>query len=146
MVEPCTLKSTAGRVSVAPRSEYTTAMRGLGLRRPCEPRWGQEIFPSINPSILTLGSSQFPVFPRAKRLGVPLPYIQIHGNFPLLTASTFLSIVGIATRYELDRLGIEFGRGRDFPHLSRTALGPTQLFVEWESGPFPGDKADGAWH
>ena len=36
------------------------------------------------------------------------------------------SSVGIATRYGLDGPGIESLRGRDFPHLSRPALGPTQ--------------------
>ena len=33
---------------------------------------------------------------------------------------------GIATRYGLDGPGIESRWGRDFPHLSRPALGPTQ--------------------
>ena len=36
------------------------------------------------------------------------------------------SSVGIATRYELDGPGIGTGWGRDFPHPSRPALGPTQ--------------------
>ena len=35
------------------------------------------------------------------------------------------SVVGIATRYGLYGPGIE---SRDFPHLSRPALGPTQSF------------------
>ena len=33
--------------------------------------------------------------------------------------------VGIATRYGLDGLGIEYGEG-DFPHRARPALGRTQ--------------------
>jgi len=33
--------------------------------------------------------------------------------------------VSIATDYELDGPGIEFRWKRDFPHLSRPALGPT---------------------
>ena len=37
------------------------------------------------------------------------------------------SSVGIATRYGLDSPGIEFRWGRDFPHQSRPALGPTHL-------------------
>jgi hypothetical protein len=36
------------------------------------------------------------------------------------------SVVGIATRYGLEGPGIESRWGRDFPHLSRPALGPTQ--------------------
>ena len=35
------------------------------------------------------------------------------------------SSVGIATRYGLDGPGIESRWGRDFPHPSRPALGPT---------------------
>jgi hypothetical protein len=35
------------------------------------------------------------------------------------------SVVGIATGYGLDGPGIESRWGRDFPHLSRPALGPT---------------------
>ena len=37
------------------------------------------------------------------------------------------SSVGIVTGYGLDGPGIESRWGRDFPHLSRPALGPTQL-------------------
>ena len=36
------------------------------------------------------------------------------------------SSVGIATGYGLNGPGIESRWGRDFPHLSRLALGPTQ--------------------
>jgi len=35
------------------------------------------------------------------------------------------SAVGVATGYGLDGPGIESRWGRDFPHLSRPALGPT---------------------
>jgi len=37
------------------------------------------------------------------------------------------NVVGIATGYGLDGPGIESRWGRDFPHLSRPALGPPSL-------------------
>ena len=44
------------------------------------------------------------------------------------------SSVGIATRYGLDGPGIESRWGRDFPHLSRPALGPILPPVQWVRG------------
>ena len=42
--------------------------------------------------------------------------------------------VRIATRYGLEGPGIESCGGRDFPHLSRPGLGPTQSPVQWVPG------------
>ena len=50
------------------------------------------------------------------------------------------SVVSIATGYGLDGPEIESRWGRDFPHLSRTALRPTQPSIQWVPGSFPGVK------
>jgi hypothetical protein len=57
------------------------------------------------------------------------------------------SSVSIATGYRLGGPGIESWCGRDFPHLFRPALGPTQPPVQWVPGlswgkERPGREAD----
>ena len=61
-------------------------------------------------------------------------YIKIRGP---------VSVVGIATGCGLDGPGIEFRWWRDFPHLSRPALGPTQPPVQWVPGLSRGKERSG---
>jgi hypothetical protein len=44
------------------------------------------------------------------------------------------SLLRITTAYGLDGPGIESRWGRDFPHLSKPALRPTQPSVQWVLG------------
>jgi hypothetical protein len=46
----------------------------------------------------------------------------------------WVGVVGIATRYRLDTLGSNRCGGREFLHLSRQALGPTQPPIQWIPG------------
>jgi hypothetical protein len=53
------------------------------------------------------------------------------------------SVVGIATGYGLDGPRIESRWRRDFPHLSRMALGPSQPPVQWVPGLSRGKERPG---
>ena len=66
-------------------------------------------------------------------------------NNTVVWNTTRYSSVGIATRYGLEGPGFEFRQGRDFPHPSRAALGPTLPPVQWVPSLFRGGKAAGVW-
>ena len=53
------------------------------------------------------------------------------------------SIVGIATGYGVDGPGIEPRWWRDFPHLSRPVLRPTQPPLQWVPDFSPGKERPG---
>jgi len=55
------------------------------------------------------------------------------------------SSVGLATGYGLNGPGIGTRLGRDFPHLSRPNLGPTQPPIHWLPCLSRGLRAAGAW-
>jgi hypothetical protein len=55
-------------------------------------------------------------------------------------------LVSVMTCYGRDSPGIEYQWGRDFPQLSRLALGPTQPPIQRVLNGILDGKVSGAWH
>jgi hypothetical protein len=81
---------------------------------------------------------------------LPPSEFSVHLSFKIKVLHPYIAVqgpgssVGIATNYGLDGPGIESQWGREFLHLSRPALGPTQSLYNGYRV-FPGGKAAGAW-
>jgi hypothetical protein len=73
---------------------------------------------------------------KALSLSLPMSELPTFLEIPIVQSLIMRrdSAVDIATRYGLDGPGIESRWWRDFPHLSRPALGPTQPPVHWVPG------------
>jgi hypothetical protein len=87
-------------------------------------------------SPFAISNRQVPMFLQSHTLNEAVHHLK---PIPLITILQMVlmgpgSSVSIATGYGLDGPGIESRWGRNFPHLSRPALGATQPPVQWAPG------------
>ena len=126
-------------------SKYYYYTRTKGLFRICYPKerppTGKSITAQWRPVLV---GSDFAVFSLQHFRKASFQCHSTNASFSISSVGRDSS-VGIVTRYGLEDLGIEFWRGRDFPHPPRPALGPTHPPIKWVLGPFFGDKTAGAW-
>jgi hypothetical protein len=108
-------KQNQSQVSIARRRQLASCLRLLTSQVFCTVYRGLEI---------TGGGGRLGLY-----VGWTMPPVAFH--VPSVGRD---SSVGIATDYRLDGLGIKSRWRRDFPRLSRWALGSTQPPVQWVSG------------
>jgi hypothetical protein len=92
-------------------------------------------------------------FQQSKNFESQVTYREIQDtlNYEWLTDGIYLNnlhrdcSVGIATSYGLDGTRTETRWGRDFPHLSRPALGLTQPPAQWVTSRLLVGEVAGAW-